>query len=84
MRVHEHNGEKTLHEIEDTHHSYLLSVKNNEENARASLLYSYRHSINGFAAKLTPDEAEEVQAADYKIMGIRRRLRRGTKTRLLY
>ncbi|XP_031274460.1 subtilisin-like protease SBT5.6 [Pistacia vera] len=55
-----HNGEKTLHEIEDTHHSYLLSVKNNEEEAKASRLYSYQYSINGFAAVLTFDEASKL------------------------
>ncbi|KAJ0013219.1 hypothetical protein Pint_21275 [Pistacia integerrima] len=55
-----HNGEKTLHEIEDTHHSYLLSVKNNEEEAKASRLYSYQYSINGFAAVLTSDEASKL------------------------
>ncbi|KAE9594557.1 hypothetical protein Lal_00037460 [Lupinus albus] len=51
------SGDKTLHEIENTHHSYLLSVKQTEEEARTSLLYSYKHSINGFAALLTPKEA---------------------------
>ncbi|BFG28020.1 hypothetical protein CerSpe_142940 [Prunus speciosa] len=56
----EHSGEKALHEIEDTHHSYLLSVKETEEDARASLLYSYKHSINGFAAVLTQDEASQL------------------------
>ncbi|GAV82230.1 Peptidase_S8 domain-containing protein/PA domain-containing protein/Inhibitor_I9 domain-containing protein, partial [Cephalotus follicularis] len=55
-----HKGDKALHEIEDTHHSYLLSVKKNEEEARASLLYSYKHSINGFAAMLTQDEASKL------------------------
>ncbi|XP_015876634.1 subtilisin-like protease SBT5.6 isoform X2 [Ziziphus jujuba] len=54
------NGEKPLYEIEDTHHSYLLSVKFNEEEARASLLYSYKHSINGFAALLSSDEASKL------------------------
>ncbi|KAF5475260.1 hypothetical protein F2P56_007085 [Juglans regia] len=56
----DHSGEKALHEIEETHHSYLLSVKNTEEEARASLLYSYKHSINGFAAVLTPEEATKL------------------------
>ncbi|KAL6992327.1 hypothetical protein U1Q18_010433, partial [Sarracenia purpurea var. burkii] len=55
-----HNGEKTFNEIEETHHSYLLSVKTSEEEARASLLYSYKHSINGFAAMLTEDEASKL------------------------
>ncbi|GAB2212469.1 hypothetical protein Droror1_Dr00020438 [Drosera rotundifolia] len=53
----EHRGDKALQEIEDTHHSYLLSVKETEELARDSLIYSYKHSIDGFAAMLTPDEA---------------------------
>jgi hypothetical protein len=54
------NGEKSLHEIQDTHHSYLLSVKTTEDEARDSLLYSYKHSINGFAALLTPEEASKL------------------------
>eukprot|EP00268_Persea_americana_P018955 TRINITY_DN19729_c1_g1_i1.p1 TRINITY_DN19729_c1_g1~~TRINITY_DN19729_c1_g1_i1.p1 ORF type:complete len:411 (-),score=58.95 TRINITY_DN19729_c1_g1_i1:1342-2574(-) len=53
----EHTGAKTVQEIEETHHSTLLSVKNSQEEARESLLYSYKHSINGFAALLTSDEA---------------------------
>lgn len=51
---------KTPHEVENTHHSYLLSVKETEEEARASILYSYKHSINGFAALLTPKEANKL------------------------
>lgn len=58
-----HNGEKALHEIEENHHSYLLSVKDNEEEAKSSLIYSYKHSINGFAALLTPHQA-------FKLSGI--------------
>ncbi|XP_061356072.1 subtilisin-like protease SBT5.6 [Gastrolobium bilobum] len=54
------SGDKTLHEIENTHHSYLLSLKETEEEARASFLYSYKHSINGFAALLTPKEANKL------------------------
>ncbi|KAJ4849971.1 hypothetical protein Tsubulata_004865 [Turnera subulata] len=57
----EHEGTKLpLHEIEETHYSYLSSVKETEEEARASLLYSYKHSINGFSAVLTPDEASKL------------------------
>ena len=56
----EHSGENTLNEIKDTHHSYLLSVKKNVEEARSSLIYSYKHSINGFAALLTPEEASQL------------------------
>ncbi|GAV82227.1 Inhibitor_I9 domain-containing protein [Cephalotus follicularis] len=56
----EHKENKALHEIEDSHHSYLLSVKKNKEDARTSLIYSYKHSINGFAAVLTPYEASKL------------------------
>lgn len=31
-----------------------------EEEARASLLYSYKHSLNGFAALLSEDEATKL------------------------
>ncbi|KAK8575077.1 hypothetical protein V6N13_033700 [Hibiscus sabdariffa] len=54
------NGKKALHEIETTHFSYLHSVKESEQDAQSSLLYSYKHSINGFAAKLTPHEASKL------------------------
>jgi hypothetical protein len=54
------NGDKTLHEIENTHHSYLLLVKETEEEARVSLLYSYKHTFNGFAELLTPNEANNL------------------------
>ncbi|CAF2041591.1 hypothetical protein HID58_033448 [Brassica napus] len=57
----EHKGDKALHEIEEHHQSYLHSVKESEEGAKSSLLYSYKHSINGFAAELTPDEASKLE-----------------------
>ena len=56
----EHSGDKALHEIEESHHSYLSSVKDTEDEARASLLYSYKHSINGFAAVLSPAQASRL------------------------
>lgn len=55
-----HSGEKTFQEIEENHYSYLSSVKETAEDARSSLIYSYKHSINGFAALLTPDEASKL------------------------
>ncbi|KAK8484998.1 hypothetical protein V6N11_019461 [Hibiscus sabdariffa] len=58
------NGEKALHEIEKYHLSYLHSVKESEEEAKSSLLYSYKHSINGFAAKLTPDEVSKLSGME--------------------
>ncbi|CAH9105948.1 unnamed protein product [Cuscuta epithymum] len=60
----EHKGDKELQEIEDTHHSYLLSVKKSEEDAKSSLLYSYKYSINGFAAVLSPDEASKLSGLE--------------------
>ncbi|XP_052203031.1 subtilisin-like protease SBT5.6 isoform X2 [Diospyros lotus] len=56
----EHSGGKTWKEIEDGHHSYLLSVKKSEEEARSSLVYSYKKIINGFSAWLTPHEAAKL------------------------
>lgn len=74
MQVHivylgEQTEEKALKEIEDTHHSFLLSVKGSEEEARASLLYSYKNSINGFAALLTPEEALKLSGTEIFQMG---------------
>ncbi|KAJ6728400.1 SUBTILISIN-LIKE PROTEASE SBT5.6 [Salix koriyanagi] len=63
----EHKGDKSLHEIEEFHHSYLYGVKQTEEEAKASLLYSYKHSINGFSALLTPDEASKLSGIDIDI-----------------
>ncbi|KAI8000960.1 Subtilisin-like protease SBT5.6 [Camellia lanceoleosa] len=56
----EHSEEKTTHEIEDNHHSYLFSVKDSKEEAKASLIYSYKNVINGFSALLTQDEASKL------------------------
>jgi len=35
-------------------------VKETEDEARASHLYSYKHTFNGFAALLTPNEANNL------------------------
>ncbi|XP_057764063.1 subtilisin-like protease SBT5.6 [Salvia miltiorrhiza] len=56
----EHSGAKTLQQIQENHHSYLVSVKETEEDAKSSLIYSYKHTINGFAALLTPHEASKL------------------------
>lgn len=56
----EHSGEKAFHEIEENHHSYLFSVKKTEEEARVSLLYSYKNIFNGFAALLSSEEASKL------------------------
>ncbi|CAL5183682.1 unnamed protein product [Lathyrus oleraceus] len=58
------NEDTTLHEIENTHRSYLLLVKETEEDAKTSFLYSYKHTFNGFAALLTPDEANNLSGME--------------------
>uniref|UniRef100_A0A0D9V574 Subtilisin-like protease n=1 Tax=Leersia perrieri TaxID=77586 RepID=A0A0D9V574_9ORYZ len=58
----EHAGAKGEEEILAAHHGLLLSVKGSEEETRASLLYSYKHSLNGFAALLSEEEATELSA----------------------
>ncbi|GER24548.1 subtilase family protein [Striga asiatica] len=56
----EHKGVKTTQEIEENHISYLLSVKKTKQDAKVSLIYSYKHSFNGFAAFLTQLEANKL------------------------
>ncbi|TVU35232.1 hypothetical protein EJB05_17110 [Eragrostis curvula] len=56
----EHDGAKATDAVLEDHHSLLLSVKGSEEAARASLLYSYKHTLNGFAAILSEEEAREL------------------------
>ncbi|CAD6236964.1 unnamed protein product [Miscanthus lutarioriparius] len=56
----EHAGEKVEEAILEDHHTLLLSVKSSEEEARASLLYSYKHTLNGFATFLSKEEATKL------------------------
>ncbi|XP_028111933.1 subtilisin-like protease SBT5.5 [Camellia sinensis] len=67
----EHSGEKKSHEIKDNHHSYLFSVKGSKEEAKASLIYSYKNVINGFSALLTQDEASKLSGKCFGIKKIR-------------
>ncbi|KAL2484311.1 subtilase family protein [Forsythia ovata] len=61
----EHSGTKTFQEIEDFHRSYLHSVKgNSKEEAKDSLIYSYKNVINGFSALLSPEEAAKISEID--------------------
>ncbi|KAH0696920.1 hypothetical protein KY289_014402 [Solanum tuberosum] len=62
----EHNGEKTLEEIEDHHCSFLHSVKGttSKEDVRASLVHSYKNVINGFSAVLTPQEVDMISGME--------------------
>ncbi|KAM0875014.1 hypothetical protein ACQ4PT_037075 [Festuca glaucescens] len=56
----EHAGARAKEAILEDHHALLLSVKGSEEEARASLLYSYKHTLNGFAALLSGEEATKL------------------------
>ncbi|KAH0717759.1 hypothetical protein KY285_013790 [Solanum tuberosum] len=59
----EHNGDKTLKEIEDHYFSFVHSVKGtttSKEDVRASLVHSYKNVINGFSAVLTPQEVDMI------------------------
>ncbi|KGN49345.1 subtilisin-like protease SBT5.6 isoform X2 [Cucumis sativus] len=60
----EHHGEKSIEEIKERHHSYLMYVKESEEDAKSCLLYNYKHSINAFAAILTPQQASKLSDLD--------------------
>lgn len=56
----EHGGAKAEEAVLEDHHTLLLSVKGSEEEAGASLLYSYKHTLNGFAAILSQEEATKL------------------------
>ncbi|XP_047333236.1 subtilisin-like protease SBT5.6 isoform X2 [Impatiens glandulifera] len=56
----EHDGDKTLEEIKDFHHSYLHYVKGSRKEAESSLIYSYMHIVHGFSALLTSSEATQL------------------------
>ncbi|XP_015065290.1 subtilisin-like protease SBT5.6 [Solanum pennellii] len=63
----EHNGDKTLKEIEDHHCSFIHSVKGtttSKEDVRASLVHSYKNVINGFSAVLTPQEVDMISGME--------------------
>eukprot|EP00267_Zea_mays_P037571 XP_008675086.1 subtilisin-like protease SBT5.6 isoform X5 [Zea mays] len=55
-----HGGAKAEEAVLEDHRTLLLSVKGSEEEARASLLYSYKHTLNGFAAILSQEEATKL------------------------
>jgi len=45
---------------EYTHIQTLASVLGSEEKARKAILYSYKHTVNGFSAKLTPEQVDSL------------------------
>ncbi|KAK6158093.1 hypothetical protein DH2020_005407 [Rehmannia glutinosa] len=46
--------------LASTHHSILQSMLGSDSSAKDSLVYSYERSFNGFAAKLTEEEAATI------------------------
>jgi hypothetical protein len=47
---------------EATHVKTLVVVLNMEEEARKAILYSYKHTVNGFSAKLTPEQVDSLSS----------------------
>lgn len=45
---------------EATHIQTLASVFGSEEEARKAILYSYKHTVNGFSAKLTAEQVDSL------------------------
>ncbi|KAK6142863.1 hypothetical protein DH2020_023211 [Rehmannia glutinosa] len=60
LRDHPVNERLTL----ETHLNVLSSLKESEHDASESLVYSYTKSFNGFAAKLSEDEATKLSNMD--------------------
>ncbi|XP_073011945.1 subtilisin-like protease SBT3.5 isoform X2 [Typha latifolia] len=53
-------GEKTHLEtelVQELHHGMLTTLLGSEEEAKSSILYSYKHGFSGFAATLTKSQA---------------------------
>ncbi|CAA7407163.1 unnamed protein product [Spirodela intermedia] len=60
---HSHGPDGTLTDFKiatDNHYNLLGSFLGSQEKASESLIYSYTKSINGFAANLNEEEAEEI------------------------
>ncbi|CAL5214071.1 unnamed protein product [Lathyrus oleraceus] len=56
-------GDKIIHNPETTkkyHHKMLTSLLGSKEDAKTSLLYSYKHGFSGFAARMTKSQAEDI------------------------
>uniref|UniRef100_A0A0C9S1M3 TSA: Wollemia nobilis Ref_Wollemi_Transcript_25149_773 transcribed RNA sequence n=1 Tax=Wollemia nobilis TaxID=56998 RepID=A0A0C9S1M3_9CONI len=54
----ERSAESDAADPETTHIHTLANVLGSEEAAKNAILYSYKHTVNGFSAKLTPEQVE--------------------------
>ncbi|XP_073144431.1 subtilisin-like protease SBT4.14 [Henckelia pumila] len=60
----DHHPLTTGRSILETHLGVLSSIKESEQDASESLVYSYTRSFNAFAAKLSEDEAKKLSDMD--------------------
>ncbi|XP_075519193.1 subtilisin-like protease SBT4.14 [Primulina tabacum] len=67
--------------ILDTHLNVLSSIKESEQDASESLVYSYTRSLNAFAAKLSEDEARKLSDMDEVVSVFPNRYRKLHTTR---
>ncbi|XP_010251263.1 PREDICTED: subtilisin-like protease SBT5.4 [Nelumbo nucifera] len=61
--AHSHDSETSsidLDRIEDSHYEFLGSFLGSKEKAKDAIFYSYTRHINGFAADLEDEEAEQI------------------------
>uniref|UniRef100_A0A0D6R5C3 Inhibitor I9 domain-containing protein n=1 Tax=Araucaria cunninghamii TaxID=56994 RepID=A0A0D6R5C3_ARACU len=54
----ERSAEPEAADPETLHVQTLANVLGSEEAAKNAILYSYKHTVNGFSAKLTPEQVE--------------------------
>ncbi|CAI9087889.1 OLC1v1022078C1 [Oldenlandia corymbosa var. corymbosa] len=76
-----HNGTRTANEIEESHHTFVSSVKNTTEEAKSSIIHSYQKVINGFSVLLTSDEASKLSEKDGVISVFKSEVRKMATTR---
>jgi hypothetical protein len=59
--VHVERSEQHANDAENYHLDILASVVGSKEAAQEAMLYSYNQAMNGFSAKLTPEQVKALQ-----------------------
>ncbi|KAH9543030.1 hypothetical protein CY35_13G040700 [Sphagnum magellanicum] len=54
--VYMEKGDTNAEDLESLHLNTLASVSDSHEAAKGALVYSYKEGLNGFSAKLTPEQ----------------------------